>query len=119
MLDIIKSAELESPDNLTYRLDVLADYTTTLEDFDCYDDQETIARYKNGDWYFVTLRVVASKNGIELAKAYLGGVEYGAISRDTWFDIESIKSDYQDYLSDLIAESGSEARNTILELVGA
>lgn len=115
-MTVIESLELPKTDGkYTYRLNLLDDYDASVEGEECYDE-DALNRYKDGLWSFVCVQVVASKAGIELGTAYLGGVEYGSFSREAYFDIKSIAKN-PDYMEGMIDDATADADETLKSLM--
>lgn len=67
-------------DGITYYAVLHHDPDTTPEDFDCYTDRE-ITRWKNDDWFFGTVEIVAEVDGwTKKGLAFLGGVDVNLAS---------------------------------------
>lgn len=114
------------PSQHGYDLTLVAyyDQDTTPDEFDCYTDKQTQA-WKEDLWHFVTLEVCASKSGITLGQDFLGGVEFGWIpitdendnqTGEVRINLDSIASESDAYLDDLISQAIDEATLKLKEL---
>ena len=71
---------------------VVPDEDCLPSDFDCYTPKQLEA-WRNEDWYFVGVYVVASINGIDLSMSSLWGIEYGEFPlTDENDNLESVTS---------------------------
>ncbi|APD17427.1 hypothetical protein PBI_ACHEBE_79 [Mycobacterium phage Achebe] len=96
------------------------DYESSPDDSDCYDS-EAIVAYRRNEWAYVTTEVIASKAGVELGHAYLGGSEYGWFPVDGESQFETpLDGEGDDFINgygpDLIAEAIADAKATIKEI---
>lgn len=114
---MIESRDIGKRSGFDMRLEIEYDPYVSLDDFDCYDDAETIAGFQSGEWCFTTLRVVASRLDIDLGDSILGGVEYGQIDNKTYIDGDSIMGDYSDYIDSLTEEAVESAENILKQLL--
>jgi hypothetical protein len=111
-MEIIESIVITDTDipALSYRVDILPDYDTYPEDFDCYDESQ-IAAWRNDEWRYVGVVVTPIVGGFELplAEASLWGVEYGTSAASA----EMLAREYPG--PDLIAE----ARGYLVKTLGS
>jgi hypothetical protein len=103
---------------------VVPDEDCLPDDFDCYTETQYNA-WRNDEWYFVGVYVVASVNGIELAESSLWGIEYGSFPlTDENDNLESVSEITlatltESVLPDLITETISEAEEALKGLTNA
>lgn len=112
-------------------------YGITLEvspDYDCKPNKDIegytpkqVEAWNDNEWQFVTLRIVASRAGIELGDAYLGGLEYGIIPITTeddevvdtaYIDVDDIAKNWGNYIADQVDEAIESAESKLRELNG-
>lgn len=98
------------------------DTDSTPYDADCYD-KEDIDAWKNDEWRYVTVVVTATKEGVELGEAVLGGCEDGyspgwstAAAPDGYVDAFSHTLGEHENDYDLPAEALDEAKQMIKRL---
>lgn len=117
----IEKLELPAQNGFDLFAYAVSDEDARPEDFDCYTETQQNA-WKNDEWFFVGVYVVASKNGIELAESSLWGIEYGQFPlTDELDNVESISSIYlpslaESILPDLITETIDLATDNLDEL---
>jgi len=109
--------------SITLSLDYDPDFRPT--DFDCYTPRQ-IEAWMQDSWWYVYALVTASKEGIELGHAGMGGTECGYFTitdlDDNFIDairidIDSMVRDRLDgYLDDMIKEAIAEGRATLAKL---
>ena len=98
----------EQRDGFHVKLYVTPEYMEPDWDFDSEEDrQDVLRKIDNGTLAYFVARVTASKHGVELGSSVLGGCCYDSVQ-------EFVKSG--DYYDDMVNESISEAKDTILKL---
>lgn len=119
---IIESRDLGECEGFKLTAYIIGDDETIPEDRDVYT-QEALDTFEV-DWFYVTLAVVASREGIVLGHAYLNEVEHG------WFPVRdgtrpapvdkffiNALDSATDPAYDLIAEAVADARKCLASLI--
>ena len=124
MNEIIETVELPSRDGFDLRLELLPDYDCKPVDDEGLTPWQ-VAAWREDRWGYVVRHVIASKAGIDLGDAYLGGTEYGEFPCTTEDDAlietssiygEDLAKDTRDFCAFLIEEAIAEAELKLAEL---
>lgn len=97
---------------------IVPDSDSDPSDADCYSADD-IAAYRAGRWSYVGTTVTASRAGIVLGSAHLGGSEYGDLPGiDHW--VSPLNGDGDDVINgygpQMIAEAIAEATAAIIKI---
>lgn len=102
---MIDSTQLEPENGYDLRLEIDHDPFAGLQDSECYTPKQVEA-WKNDEWYFVTVEVIASKAGVDLGSGSYGGIEYGYYTYTN--DKDEIVSQSEITVKDVANYVGSE-----------
>lgn len=117
----IDSRELGETQGFDIRAELLPDPDTRPQDFDCYSAVD-IEAWKQDQWSFVTTKITASRAGIELGNAYLGGSDYGQLPGAKRF-VNPLEGDGEAFVNgygpQLIEDAIAEATEAVAKIAAA
>ncbi|UBV21691.1 MULTISPECIES: hypothetical protein [Mycolicibacterium] len=115
------SRELGEIQGFDIRAELLPDPDPRPQEFDCYS-AEDIDAWKQDQWFVVTTKITASRAGIELGNAYLGGSDYGQVPGAKRF-VNPREGDGEDFVNgygpQLIEEAIAEATEAVAKIAAA
>lgn len=121
-MNTLDSIDLGTIDGFDIRAELEIDNTYYSEPDGDYTPEQ-IAAFTNGDWYYVTLIVTASRGDIDLGSDSLGLVESGMFPHSdgtVWVDpLRDKDGSLAYYREDMISNAIADARLKLTELVDA
>jgi hypothetical protein len=117
-MNTIDSKDVGTVDGFDITARLVPDEDTRPDEFECYTAEQLDA-WRNDDWSYVGTEITASREGIALGSAYLGGSEYGSLPGIDQF-VNPLNGDGDAFVNGygpgLITQAVTEANATLAKL---